>query len=201
MIKTVKETGYKRTVIFAPDAAPLGQEATLLTPRMDKIESADFWEQIVDGSSSKFYAAGISLSYWSSNRYIMGALKRAAERGCSVKIMTMHENNPVNISVFNPKVTRGKNWKGDLKLARDRFKNELAGYQCVEVRGIKNGSIHQQIVINEEKCWMIPFLYSAETDQGPLITCSNDFPLYETLNGEFDTVWHLNTWDRENSSE
>jgi hypothetical protein len=198
MIRIVVSTDYKRSVIFAPDALPLGAETTeaSLISSSDMVETLTFWAEYVKSTEKKLDIAGIGLSYWSGSKAIIDALKEVATRRCTVRIMTMHEDNPAIVAFFNPEVARAPDTRNVLEDARNRFSQKLSGLDCVEMRGIKNGSIHQQIILNEKRGMAIPYLYSAETDQGPLIICRSDFGLYKTLSQEFDAVWDLNSPNR-----
>ena len=196
MIGNIQSVDYKTGVVFAPELQPLGstRDAVAISPRAAALDTLNLWIRLVNKAKERIDLAGIGLTYWSSSIGMNDALAAAVERGCKIRIMTMDTKNPATSAILNPEVAVVlPSTKNDpLALARSRFEQTIAGHMTGEVRSITKGSLHWQLFFSDDCCASIPYVYSAETDQGPLIQFNSSFELFQTLEHEFESLWRMN---------
>ena len=108
--------------------------------------------------------------------------------------MTYDATNPALQHLINyDKMASDLNAMGvRFETVRKFFRGILDGKPGCDVRAMKRGALLQQITFFDDELVLLPYLFSADSGQGPVIRCKSAFPLYATMRYEFDTLWSLN---------
>lgn len=72
------------------------------------------------------------------------------------------------------------------------FSRMSEAHPNIEVRLVRRGCIHQQIALNDSTAILIPYLFSRDTFQSPLLTFGRDCALYAAFTAEFNALWAAN---------
>lgn len=196
MIQNLKQAGLKPNVPFGINLSPLAaknSEFNLNVPA-EKYFRYDDWMQIINSANSKFHIAGYGLTGWPAFPGIKETLLNAAQRGCEIKILTYSSENPAfsNVQNFEILATDVSSQGTQFETVRNFFHEILGNIQGCEVRALRNGVLFQQIVFSDDELILLPYMYSINSEHGPVIRCKSSFPLYDTARYEFDTLWDLN---------
>ena len=115
----------------------------------------------------------------------------------------MDENNPNISSTMNTYQIKHLSIdvvKAEIKVIKELFKsiidssfqNKYAGK--LELVTVKKGVIMSQICRTDDKITAIPYLYSVNTSESPLIlTQGKESRIFKTYMKEFDSLWKLNS--------
>ena len=70
--------------------------------------------------------------------------------------------------------------------------NKLSGENPnIEVRQLKNGAIHFQLILTDREALCLQYLYSRTGSDSPLLRYPAGSPLYDAVIDEFNTLWEL----------
>jgi hypothetical protein len=196
MIESVRRLDGERRVPFGLNLTPLnGKDADPTVQVVAETEgSAAFWKDLVDSAKQRLYIAGLGFTGWRGMPGMDEALAATASRGCEVRVMTMHGQNPATQVMINPDV--GDTWASNpghsFEEARSWFRKALANNPNADVRAIRKGMLYQQMIIVDDRLYLSPYLYSANTAHSPRIECAVGFPLFRSALREFASLWDAN---------
>jgi hypothetical protein len=196
MIESVRRLEGERRVPFGVNLTPLnGRDADPTVQVVAETEgSAAFWKDLVDSAKERLYIAGLGFTGWRGMPGMDEALAATGSRGCEVRVMTMDGQNPATQVMINPDV--GDTWASNpgrsFEEARIWFRRALAGNPKADVRAIRKGMLYQQMIIIDDRLYLSPYLYSANTAHSPRIECAIGFPLFRSALREFGSLWEAN---------
>ncbi|HXY94910.1 MAG TPA: hypothetical protein VEP49_20790 [Acidimicrobiia bacterium] len=200
-IEAFRRKGAAARVPFRPDLSPLGGHSDANLRFVDGSEkfgeSAD-WMRLLEETERDFQIMGIDLYSW---RYSQGKdttfaqlVCEKADRGCKVKMLLMHPDNPAFESTIAEMA-----WKLPIAVYRNNatqafdFFHELAGEHAnIMVRQVVHGCVLSQLTVTDNQAVYCPSMFSQRARFSPLWDCDNDHPLYEQLRQEFRTMWDAN---------
>jgi hypothetical protein len=183
-------------VPFGVNLTPLnGKDADPTVQVVAETEgSAAFWRDLVDSAKRRLYIAGLGFTGWRGMPGMAEALGGTGARGCEVRVLTMDGSNPATKVMINPEV--GDSWAAapgaSFESARAWFRKVMASNPRSEVRSIRKGMLYQQIIIVDDRLYLSPYLYSANTAHSPRIECAVGFPLFKSALREFNSLWETN---------
>lgn len=173
------------------NAAPAEQ---LVSVARETASSAEFWRLQVESAKQRYYIAGIALGDWRGNAGMPDALRKAAQRGCDIRILTMHSDNPALAAMLNARIsTHTSEQVGALAEAvRIHFRSALGNYPNAQVRAIRKGALHQQIIITDDRALVTPYLVSSDTGRSPRIDSRKGSGIFDAALREFNALWNMN---------
>lgn len=196
MIESVRRLEGERRVPFGVNLTPLnGRDADPTVQVVAETEgSAAFWKDLVDSAKERLYIAGLGFTGWRGMPGMDEALAATGARGCDVRVMTMHGANPATQVMINPDVgdTWASNPGSSFEEARSWFRKALNSNPKADVRAIRKGMLYQQMIIVDDRLYLSPYLYSANTAHSPRIECAIGFPLFRSALREFGSLWDAN---------
>jgi hypothetical protein len=183
-------------VPFGKNLTPLGSRQAQLTLH-DKVENygtSDRWLNLVRKATKAFDLSGISLRWWTKFVEFRTILLQKAEQGCKVRCLLMHPDNPALPQFIHTGIKIGglKHLVTEIQGAFALFGEIAAAHSNIEVRQVRTGCLSHQIVRTDETMLIAMLLYSQGTSQFPLLECTAASPLFQTIEGEFNTLWKLN---------
>jgi hypothetical protein len=155
---------------------------------------AAFWRSHVEEARQRYYIAGIALNDWRGNAGMPEALRRAAQRGVEIRILTMHGDNPALSAMLNDRISDHTSQEvGALaEGVRKHFRSALGDFPNAKVRGIRKGALHQQIIIVDDRAMVTPYHFSSNTGRSPRIDARKGSGIFEAALREFNALWSLN---------
>lgn len=196
MIESVRRLDGVRSVPFGANLTPLNADSSDLpvTTRVETNAPAEYWRNLVTGTEEKLYLAGVSFTGWKGIQGMREAIKDAGRRGCDIRILTMDVENSSFRGFLNSNVTSVDldGQRASLRQVRDWFMGALDGSVNADVRALRRGALHQQLVVSDNRCLISPYLYSANTGHSPCLEVKSTSEIYNTFMHEFCTLWDLN---------
>jgi hypothetical protein len=155
---------------------------------------AEFWRSQVESARERYYIAGIALGDWRGNAGMPDALRKAAQRGCDIRILTMHGDNPALPAMLNTRIsTHTSEQVGALAEAvREHFRAVLGNHANAQVRGMRKGMLHQQIIITDDRALVTPYHFSSDTGRSPRIDTRKGSGIFDAALREFNALWAMN---------
>jgi hypothetical protein len=80
----------------------------------------------------------------------------------------------------------------NLHISTEYFERLSKYHNDICFRTIQIGSIHQQIAFSDSRMAIIPYLFSRDTLESPLIEARSGTILFDALQQEFESVWKAN---------
>ena len=195
-VRNLEASGWSVSVPFGNELPPLGrgQGQFQFHDRVEKYGTSDRWMELLRLPSGCLDLSGISLRWWTKMTVVRSTLRQKAEQGCKIRILLMHPENPALRQYINNAIKIGGTDGVPNEINHTfAFFQELSGEQpTIEVRQIRTGCLHQQIVRNDETMLTALLLFSEGTSQSPMLECSARSPLYQIMLGEFETLWNAN---------
>jgi hypothetical protein len=196
-IELLRKDARTRKVPFGEEGmSPLNAapEQTVSVVR-ETASTAEFWRSQVETAKERYYIAGIALGDWRGNAGMPDALRKAAQRGVDIRILTMHSDNPALAAMLNTRIsTHTSEQVGTLAEAvREHFRIVLGNHANAQVRGIRKGMLHQQIIITDDRALVTPYLFSSDTGRAPRIDARRGSGIFDAALREFNALWTMNT--------
>ncbi len=202
----VKEVAKQVAVLLSDDYKPLGLLETWgvisnptnehrywLSRTSKEFGEAPRFEDMVLNSTTTCNLMGIALMSWGKKSSTEAILK-TANSGCKIRILIMDENHYALPHLINNKLPgesdnsikeRIQDMYSHFSLLSDKSSN-------IEVRQIKEGIVHFQIIISDSEALCLQYLFSRIGSESPLLRYPAASPLYEAIQDEFNTLWELN---------
>lgn len=173
------------------NAAPPEQAVSVF---QETASPAKFWRSHVESAKERYYIAGIALGDWRGNAGMPDALRKAAQRGVDIRMLTMHVDNPALAAMLNTRIsTHTAEQVGTLAQAvRDHFRSVIGNRPNAQVRGVRRGMLHQQIIITDDRALVTPYHFSSDTGRSPRIDARKGSGIYEAALREFNALWNVN---------
>jgi hypothetical protein len=196
-IRSLEAAGWKVSVPFGA-VSPLGGRPTnepfrFFAKSMD-YGTSDTWLHLLRTTEKVFEVMGITLGSWRRTQGFADTLKEKAAKGCKVRILLVHPDNPMLRELVNTQIP-----EVDYdRVVRDtdgmfRFFSKIAEESPnVAVRRLTRGAIHCQLTRTDYSAAYIPYFYLERTQFTPLWYCANESPLYDLVTREFEALWRAN---------
>jgi hypothetical protein len=157
--------------------------------------TSDRWLDLLREATANFDLGGITMRWWMKNPASRASFLPKAESGCKVRILIMHEDNPMLRQYVNQQVTPGGlvQVAGEIRAAFSQFSELSLAHPNIEVRQIRAGSIQQQLNRNDDRMIVVPMLYSRSLGHSPMMECPAQSVFYRAMLEEFDLLWRLNS--------
>jgi hypothetical protein len=149
------------------------------------------WLGFLERSQKSFDLCGISLHSWTRHSGAKRTIEAAIARGVKIRILMLHPDNPAIPLFINAKETLAdvEHVRSMIKLSHSNFSKLLVNAGHCEVRCVKGGAMHQQLIITDTEAAAIFYLYSITTSESPMLYCPATGPLYQSLCAEFASLW------------
>jgi hypothetical protein len=152
--------------------------------------SSDFggdgeWLKLLNNTGESFDIMGVALLSWRQTQGFREVVLQKATHGCKVRILLMHQDNPVLPLQA-----------ADIEMLRVNIPQNFAFYQSlakqnenIEVRQLRVGLMYFLMTRTDQYAVMLQFLSSEEWGKGPLWKCARESVLYQIALKEFDSLW------------
>lgn len=196
-VRSLETSGWKVDVPFGA-VAPLGGRISddpfrFFTRSMD-YGSSDTWFHLLERTEGAFELMGITLASWRRTQGFTETLRQKSAAGCKVRILLMHEENPLLRELINDAIPE-VNFSNIVRDASDMFgffSGIAEGTTNIQVRRITSGCPHCQLTRSDQVAAYIPYFYLERAQFTPLWHCTSDSPLYGLVAREFEALWRVN---------
>lgn len=151
------------------------------------------WLKLIDGAERVVELMGIHLGPWRSKEF-SEAIAEKARKGCQIRILVMHPDNPALPTMINESLT-----DVDLECVVREIQEMTKYYSriaanCpnVSFRQIQRGTLHCQSTRTDGSAMYLPYLYARRRRNCPLWQCEAHSPLYDVVADEFEGLWNAN---------
>lgn len=195
MVRNLEARNWVASVPFGTGLSPLGRPGGgefQLHERVEQYGSSDEWIRQLASAERAIDISGITLRYWTKIPAFRSVLKARAAAGCAVRVLLFHPENEALTHYMHPALKPDRTEADD---ARRGFKyfSELAAEQTgIQVRMMRVGCHHQQVVRVDDLLLVSLVLFSEGTNRSPLIECRATSKLFKILRAEFDALWDAN---------
>jgi len=195
-VRELEKSDWKVAVPFGADLSPLGRETGRLEvfAKAELYGSSDQWLHLLGESQKRLRVCGISLHAWTRYRGIRKVLLERAEQGCDIRLMIMSPENPALSHLLNESdgISSLERVQSGIERAFDFFQDVASQSPLINIRRVSRGSIHNQVLVNDSRLVLIPYMFSRATFQSPLVLTDCSSPLHEAFEREFDALWDAN---------
>lgn len=160
------------------------------------------WMDKLASAKKQVDLMGYTLHVWTRGEQFENKLEELIKNGVQIRIMIMSNNNPDFKSIINTNQISSLDLstaKGEVdivsklitKLA-NKIKNQ--GYTgSIKIKTIENGIILNQICSVDSNMTVIPYMYSVNTSESPLLEIrDSESKLFKKYQMEFNRLWELN---------
>lgn len=195
-VRSLEASNWAASVPFGNHLRPLGGSAGQfkLHDRLENFGNSDRWVDFLRGATNHLDLAGMSLRWWTKSAQCRAVLEVKAKQGCRVRILIMHQENPALCQFVNSNLKVGgvQHVAAEIESTHLFFRQLAATNPNIEVRQIRSGCLHQQIMRADDRALIALMLYAETSAQLPLLEVSSHMPLHQTMVGEFEALWNLN---------
>jgi len=195
MVRNLEAANWVAPVPFGPGLSPLGRARGDFTycGRLEDYAPSAQWLAMIQGAERNLDLLGINLKYWTKAPGLPAIVEQRAAIGCRVRFLIAHPENPALPMYYNPSVTVALAQVGPDIISTNAFFRKLAtAYPNVEVRQMRTGCHHQQLVRVDDRLFASLVMYSETTRRYPLIECKSPSSFFQAMVGEFDALWDAN---------
>lgn len=141
-----------------------------------------------------FDIMGTNQESWRRIKGFSELLAEKAAAGCRVRILLMHQDNPVLPHFVSDSIpeTDLEQITFEVRNMASYFGRVASSSPNIEVRQIFRGSLHVQMTRTDHHAVVTQYLYSRKTGWSPMWQCDPDSPLYTLATEEFDALWRSN---------
>lgn len=158
-------------------------------PRYSALGGTDDWLKIIQGATERCDLMSLTLDSWKNRNGFREALVQKAASGCRVRLLQMHSENPM-LADFAAEPKSFKYVAPLASLTAEFFGSLEKESRNIEFRQIRQGCPHFRIILVDDQAFMSPYLFC--NGNSPLFRTTEECPLYETIEAEFDGLWNLN---------
>jgi hypothetical protein len=179
-------------VPFRPNLTPLGglgESFRVFERFTDTVSAGSLPLRLIRETERSLRLAGISLLSLGMYPDVRPALKEIAERGASIKILIMHEQNPALISMLNNDVKNYAHSVRDEITRSFEMWTDIGRKMRLSVRKVRQGIIYQQLFMSESRMIYTPYNMSTTTYYSATVQADHRSPLYSAQKHEFDFLW------------
>jgi hypothetical protein len=175
-----------------------GFRSYLINARSEEFGDAPRFHEVVEKAEKYCCLMGISLKTWGSTDGERVLLDLAARR-LPVKVLIMHAENPGLAAMINSDLP-----SEDLEAARRQTERTASYFEGMagddapsfEVRRLRKGLPHFQLIITEETALVLQYMFGRGTADSPLQQFPCGSQLHRAFLDEFDKLWTLNDGER-----
>jgi hypothetical protein len=194
-IKAFEDAGWRvECPIQGMEAAWQSAPSLEFYAKSSSFGSHERWMGLLHATSKKFYVMGISLRTWQEGENLANVLLDKASKGCDVRILLTHPENPALPQLINEgrPDEQVENIKHDIEymsryVARLIEKENRIGLRCALI-----GCPLSQLTLTDSSAVFIPYMFSARSSGCPLWRAVSGTSLYDGLTQEFDALWAAN---------
>lgn len=180
-------------VPFRPNLTPLGglgESFRVFERFTDTVSAGSLPLKLIRETERSLRLSGISLLSLGMYPDVRPALNEIAERGASIKILIMHEQNPALTSMLNTDVKNYAHSVRDEIMRSFEMWTEIGRKMPrLSVRKVRQGIVYQQLFMTESRMIYTPYNMSTTTYYSATIQTDHRSPLYTAQRHEFDFLW------------
>lgn len=199
-IRELEAVGWATEIPFGGGLTPLGGRPNgefQFFSQSEEYGASKDWLRLLEDTENVFEIMGINLRLWRGTRGFRRIVVQAAEQGCGVRVLLMHEDNPSLRSLINDAAEEDADASferihSEIVAARNFYSALARGIENFEVRQILAGCPHYQLTRTDRYAILVPYLYSDRTAFSPLWRCPLGHPLYSMVEQEFASLWEAN---------
>ena len=195
MVRNLEARNWVVSVPFGQNLSPLGRASGRVRfhDRVEGFGTSDAWLSALRDATHAIDLCGPTLRYWAKIPQFPHLIHQKAAAGCRIRILLMHEANPALQHFMNtdlklkPRISDAEvetSWAFYDQLARSA--------SGVEVRRMRVGSCHQQLLRFDDRLLASLVLFSTTTNYSPMLECSDPSTVYRVMLDEFETLWRAN---------
>lgn len=173
-----------------------------LYPTSGAYGSHEVWMKKLRSAEHNVDLQGYTLHVWTRGENFSEEILQLIKRGVNIRILIMDEENEHFNAIINTKqITslRTETVKDEIKAVKDVFEQisrEVVGKGypgTLKLVKVKKGVILSQICRIDSTITIIPYMYSCNTSETPLMEAEGgDKKLYKKYVKEFNSLWELN---------
>jgi hypothetical protein len=171
-----------------------GRDAPLTLPRYKDYEHAYGWLPLLEEARETFDLLGTSLTTFRRIKGFREIILKKAEAGCKIRVLMLHRDNPIFGMIRDPKLS-----EETLAATITRIEEGVTYYSDlaaespnVELRLLKTGCPHFQLLRTDQYAAITHYLYGETTSYCPLLRVPSTSPLYTAYAHDFEILWSLN---------
>lgn len=157
--------------------------------RYSRFGSSDVWVDTVAQTEQRCDILSISLDSWKNRTGFTEQLLALADRGCQVRLMQMHHENPM-LNDFGMGSKAANYIKLSITIATTYLEAIASKSPNITLRSMHSGCLHNRLIILDESAFLSPYMYG--NTSSPLWRCKKGTSFYETVCSEFETLWKIN---------
>lgn len=167
----------------AADASHAGKVKFFESSTAFEVEES--WLGLLKDTTDHVDIMGVALMGWRQTNGFAETLIQKAEKGCAVRILMMHPNNPTlplqatDYELLNVNIP--SNYKFFCSIAQQSSK--------IQIKQLPSQMMHVNATICDDKAIMIQLLGSLKWGKGPIWKFDRQSGAYSMLQQEFDYLW------------
>lgn len=194
-VKVILQSTYKppkllrgRTVLKSE-----GIRSYLINARSEEFGDAPRYLDVVDKATSYCDLMGVSLRSW-GNEDAKRVLLSLSERRVPTRILVMEAEHPGLPTIINHRLPSEDYESVKRSTARmvDHFESIARTAPTLQVRRIREGMPHFQLIVTEETALVLQYMFSRGTADSPLQQFPAGSQLHRAFRGEFEALWEAN---------
>jgi hypothetical protein len=137
---------------------------------------------------------GISLASSWGGMEARKILLEKAEQNCRIRFLILHPENPGLGSLVNTQLpaVRLNDVQHQIEDMSKYFWDLTADKSNIEIRQIKNGIPHFQLIATDKTVLCLQYMFSRGSGESPLLQFPAGTQLYKVFREEFDELWQYN---------
>jgi len=149
------------------------------------------WQKLLQAAETSLDIMGVALMSWRQTPDFREIVMRKADKGCKIRILMMHLDNPIlpllasDFPILEVNIPRNHAF----------FEQMAKENSNIEVRQLKKGLMYSFITRTDQQAVFLQFLASQMWGKGPLWKCGNGSRFYEVAKTEFEELWQTGTAD------
>ena len=195
MVRSLEARNWAVSVPFGTGLSPLGRLGGgefQLHERVERYGSSEEWIKQFATAEKAIDINGITLRYWTRIPEFRSVLKARAAAGCAVRILLFHPENEALCHYMHPKIKPDRTEADEARRGFKFFADLAAEQAGVQIRMMRVGCHHQQVVRIDDMLLVSLVLFSEGTNRSPLIECRASSKLFKILIAEFNSLWEAN---------
>src|ERR1700686_2712096 len=150
--------------------------------------------QLLHDTKETFEIMGIHLGPWKGGTGYQETLLKKADSGCQLRIMLMHEDNPLLPETINERIPEVniKTVKREIDENSEFYFDLARQNPKILARQIRRGMLHCQTTRTDQCGVLVPYLFSRRRRNCPLWHCNAESAFYSVVQEEFEALWQKN---------
>lgn len=197
-VKVVRQPEYKPPKLLRGKSVSKseGIRSYLINARSDEFGDAPRYLDVVEKANSYCDLMGISLKSW-GNEDAKKVLLSLSERGVPTRILVIDAEHPGLSTMINPRLPSEdyESVKRSTAKMADHFASIAQKASTLQVRRIREGMPHFQLIVTEKTALVLQYLFSRSTGDSPLQQFPAGSHLHRAFREEFEALWNANSDD------